>query len=116
MPHGMRYATSQAIAAGLYLPLARAAQGLERAGFPVAAFPLSAYRNASFYTMRTDALDRFGTRLEQRFTRAEITAMMEGAGLERIRFSESVPHWCAVGYKRLAGAQSRSGRWISTLP
>ena len=50
--------------------------------------------------MRTDALDRFGTRLEQRFTRAEITAMMAAAGLERITFSESVPHWSAAGFRR----------------
>ena len=62
--------------------------------------PLSAYRHLSFYTMRTDALDRFGTRLEQRFTRVEITAMMEQAGLEDIRFSEAIPYWCAVGKRK----------------
>jgi hypothetical protein len=49
--------------------------------------------------MRTDALDRFGTRLEQRFTAAEIRQMMEEAGLEKIQFSETMPFWCAVGYK-----------------
>jgi len=50
--------------------------------------------------MRTDALDRFGTRLEQRFTRAEITRMMRDAGLENIRFSDGFPYWCAVGFKK----------------
>ena len=35
--------------------------------------------------MRTDALDRFGTRLEQRFTRDEIKIMMENAG-QKINF------------------------------
>jgi hypothetical protein len=50
--------------------------------------------------MRTDALDRFGTRLEQRFTRAEIQAMMQRAGLERIQISPTEPFWCAVGYRR----------------
>ena len=35
--------------------------------------------------MRTDALDRFGTTLEQRFTASEIREMMHNAGLERIR-------------------------------
>ncbi len=44
-------------------------------------------------------IDRFGTRLEQRFTRAEITAMMEAAGLERIRFNEEEAFWTAVGWK-----------------
>jgi hypothetical protein len=50
--------------------------------------------------MRTDALDRFGTKLEQRFTAAQIRQMMERAGLERITFSNSVPFWCAVGFKK----------------
>jgi len=49
--------------------------------------------------MRTDALDRFGTRLEQRFTRKEIKNMMQNAGLENIEFSNSKPFWVAVGYK-----------------
>jgi hypothetical protein len=49
--------------------------------------------------MRTDALDRFGTRLEQRFTRDEIKQMMHNAGLEDIRFSDSKPFWVAVGFK-----------------
>jgi hypothetical protein len=49
--------------------------------------------------MRTDALDRFGTRLEQRFTRAEIEVMMRRAGLTDIRFSETEPYWVACGRK-----------------
>ena len=50
--------------------------------------------------MRTDALDRFGTRLEQRFTRPQIAAMMEAAGLGQVRFREGVPYWVACGIKR----------------
>jgi hypothetical protein len=49
--------------------------------------------------MRTDALDRFGTRLEQRFTAQEMRHMMETAGLRDIRFSREVPYWCAVGLR-----------------
>ena len=59
--------------------------------------PLSTYRYRSFYSMRTDALDRFGTRLEQRFTRVEIEQMMRAAGLTDIRFSEEEPFWVACG-------------------
>ena len=55
---------------------------------------------ASFYTMRTDALDRFGTRLEQRFTRAEIAADDGRRRPRRIRFSERAPFWCAIGHRR----------------
>jgi len=50
--------------------------------------------------MRTDALDRFGTRLEQRFTKKQIIKMMKNSGLEDISFSEENPYWVAVGFKR----------------
>ena len=66
-------------------------------GFDVANSPLSEYRWRSFYSMRNDALDRLGTRIEHRMTRAQIGLMMERAGLSEIRFSESAPFWCAVG-------------------
>ena len=65
----------------------------------VSNLPLSHYRDKSFYTMRTDALDRFGTRLEHRFTRSEIEAMMAEAGLVDIRFRENEPFWVACGIK-----------------
>jgi ubiquinone/menaquinone biosynthesis C-methylase UbiE len=100
MPHGLRYVISQIIAALIYWPLARFAGLAESFGLDVKNFPLSAYRNLGFYVMRTDALDRFGTRLEQRFSRAEIQRMMELAGLDGIVFSEKIPFWCAVGFAK----------------
>jgi hypothetical protein len=72
------------------------AKQLEMAGRNVENFPLSYYRHRSFYVMRNDALDRFGTRLEQRFTRAQIAAMLADAGFENIQFSPSTPYWTAV--------------------
>jgi hypothetical protein len=72
----------------------------ERLGVAVASIPLSYYRSHSFYTMRTDSRDRFGTPLEQRFNRNEIAAMMEAAGLGDVRFSVRAPYWCVVGIKR----------------
>lgn len=99
LPYGLRYFVSQIIAGIIYLPLARASFFLEKCGVNVDNMPLSAYRNRSFYTMRTDALDRFGTKLEQRFTKKEIKKMMETANLEKIVFSEK-NYWCAVGYRK----------------
>lgn len=99
MPMQLRFIVSQAIAITVYWPLARLARIGERLGVRTQSWPLNYYRNLSFYTMRTDALDRFGTRLEQRFTKVEITAMMNDAGLQEIRFSNSMPFWCAVGIK-----------------
>ena len=100
MPYQLRYISSQIIALLIYLPLARTAFFLEKLNFNVNNFPLTSYRNLSFYTMRTDALDRFGTRLEQRFTREEIKYMMQNAGLENIKFSNLKPFHVAVGYKK----------------
>ena len=100
LPATARLIVSQIIAIVVYWPLARFAAIVERAGFSPAAIPLESYRDRSFYVMRTDAYDRFCTRLEQRFTRRQIQQMLEVAGFERIRFSDCVPYWCAIGKKR----------------
>ncbi|MBK5225498.1 MAG: class I SAM-dependent methyltransferase [Thermoleophilia bacterium] len=97
-PRLLRYWITQLFALFIYLPLSRSALLFEKLGIDVTVFPLSAYRHSSFYTMRTDALDRFGTRLEKRFTAEQIQDMMEKAGLENIVFSEKL-FWCALGYK-----------------
>ncbi|MEO1231502.1 MAG: class I SAM-dependent methyltransferase [Myxococcota bacterium] len=97
---GPRQWTTDLIAASVYYPLARGARWAQRLGIPTQSWPLGYYSEASFYTMRTDARDRFGTQLEQRFTRLEIEKMMTEAGLAEVRFSESAPFWCAVGFRR----------------
>jgi SAM-dependent methyltransferase len=100
LPLPARYLVSQIVALLVYLPLARLSLLLQAMGLNVNSVPLSYYREKSFYVMRTDALDRFGTRLEKRFSRVEILEMLQAAGLEDISFSESTPYWCAVGYKK----------------
>jgi SAM-dependent methyltransferase len=109
LPFPLRRGVTEVIAVTVYWPLARAASLGERLGVDVDAWPLSFYRRRSLYTMRTDALDRFGTLLEQRFTAAQIRQMMEAAGLEEIRFSDSPPYWCAVG-RRKGGGRSEVAR------
>lgn len=100
LPNFLRHFVCDVIAATVYWPLARSAALLEKFGREPGALPLSYYRDKSFYTMRTDALDRFGTRLEQRFTRKEITSMLEAAGFRDVRFSDREPYWCALAYRR----------------
>lgn len=100
LPHRAKYILSQLIASTIYFPLSRMANGFERLGVSVHSWPLSAYRNKSFYSMRTDALDRFGTKLEKRFTKQQILIMMTRAGLQNIQFSPRTPFWCAVGFKK----------------
>jgi len=98
-PFPIKYVVSQMIAAVIYYPLARLARLMERFGTDVTNYPLAAYRHRSYYVMRTDSLDRFGTLVEKRFTRSEIEEMMVDAGLENIRFSDEA-FWCAVGFKK----------------
>jgi SAM-dependent methyltransferase len=84
----------------VYWPLARTARLAVALGVRTDNFPLSAYKNQSVYVMRTDALDRLGTRLEKRFTRDEVRRMMTDAGLSAIEFHEGMPHWVAVGRRQ----------------
>lgn len=94
-PFIVRRILAEVIAAFVYWPLARAAKCL-----PVPlSWPLKFYADRSFYTMRTDALDRFGTRVEHRFTKGQITAMMQNAGLVEILFSSSEPFWVVSATK-----------------
>lgn len=98
LPDKMRLAVTKVIAAVVYWPLARLSSALERAGRDVGRIPLSSYRDQPFYVMKTDSLDRFGTRLEKRYTRAEITKMLEGAGFHDVRFNDDWPFWCATAW------------------
>jgi len=100
MPLRARSAVCDLIAALVYFPLARSARLLERFGRDISHLPLAHYRDLDFYVMRTDALDRFGTRLEQRFTRRQISEMLATAGFSDVRFSDKPPFWVAVAFKK----------------
>ena len=84
----------------IYYPMSRLSYIFDKIGVDISNFPLSYYRNHSFYTMRTDARDRLGTPLEKRFTKLEIEKMMRQSGLKSIAFSDSLPYWCVVGIKK----------------
>ena len=100
MPFKIKLFVTKLIALMVYWPLARISLILENLGIDVKNIPISSYRKTSFYTMQTDALDRFGTSLEHRFTKKEILNMMEESGLTKIKFSNSIPFWVAVGLKK----------------
>jgi SAM-dependent methyltransferase len=100
LPFQLKKSVCYLIALFIYLPLSRLSKYLNKAGFNVSNIPLSTYRNQPFYTLATDALDRFGTKLEQRFTKSEIIKMMHDAGFENIEFNDPDPGWICVGYKK----------------
>jgi SAM-dependent methyltransferase len=84
-----------------YLPLIRIAKTLSLVGLGAWTkyVPLSYYVGKSMNIVRNDALDRFGTPLEQRFSKNEICQMMTNCGLVDIVFSEHEPYWHALGKK-----------------
>jgi len=99
-PSRLRFWLCDAMAVLIYWPLARGAAILERLGIASEHFPLRYYRDKSFYVMRTDALDRFGTCLEKRYSRRQIKMMLESAGFRDVKFSEAAPLWCAIGIRK----------------
>lgn len=99
LPRTLKKAVCSFIAALIYFPLSRTALFFEFLGFNVSNFLLSDYRNKPFYQMRNDALDRFGTRLEQRFSRQQIEDMLLDSGFRDVSFSEEMPFWTSISYK-----------------
>lgn len=99
LPSGVKHLVTDIIAILIYFPLSKISLVLEKCKINISGFPLSFYRNCSFYTMRTDARDRFGTPLEQRFTKNEIEELMLDAGFKNIIFNDCEPRWCVVGIK-----------------
>ena len=95
LPYGVRRFIAQIIAGVVYLPLARGAKLLGNKGKYVSNFPLHHYANMPFVMLQNDALDRFGTRLEQRFSKKEITEMVDKAGfdLTTLKLSDVEPFW-----------------------
>ena len=100
LPFPLKLFVSQVIAVLVYFPLSRIALLLEMVGFSAEHIPLAYYRDKRFYVLRTDALDRFGTKLEKRFTKDEIHQMMTQAGFVDVKFSDCRPFWVSVGIKR----------------
>lgn len=89
------------IAITIYLPFVWIGKLLIAVGQKKVAdkLPLKFYQDKSFFIIRNDALDRFGTSLEQRFTKAQVISMMQNAGLQDIKISDIEPYWHAVGKK-----------------
>ena len=99
-PSPLKKLTTFLIAIVVYFPLARISLFIERIGFNPHFVPLSDYRKKKFKFMATDSLDRFGTRLEKRFSKSDIINMLEEAGFINVRFSSSQPYWVCISYRR----------------
>jgi 2-polyprenyl-3-methyl-5-hydroxy-6-metoxy-1,4-benzoquinol methylase len=87
------------IAFSIYVPFKLLNATLKKMRISTKNIPLTYYSDKSILTLRTDARDRFGTPLEQRFSRIQIEKMLQDAGLNEIEFSNQAPFWCVIGRK-----------------
>lgn len=101
LPSGPKKFVCDVLAFTIYLPFVFLVRLLRLAGLRKLSnkVPLSWYGDKTLRVIRNDSLDRFGTPLERRFTKAEIREMMERCGLQNIVFSNKEPYWHALGQK-----------------
>jgi SAM-dependent methyltransferase len=95
LPQKIKLFVTSAIAVLVYWPLARFSKVMNRFGVKTSNIPLHHYADMPFLMLANDALDRFGTSLEQRFSKAEITEMLRLANFDTstLMFSEEEPFW-----------------------
>ena len=95
LPQQIKRIICSSIAAIIYWPLARFSKLLNKIGMNTSNIPLHHYANMPFVMLANDALDRFGTSLEQRFSKSEITEKLALAGFDisTLHFSEIEPFW-----------------------
>ena len=100
LPFKIKYYVCNLIAVFIYYPLALLAKSMKFLRFRHELIPLGQYHDKSFYVMRTDALDRFGTKFEKRFSKKQIKSILEKNGFKNIKFSPNEPYWHAIAIKK----------------
>lgn len=103
LPSAIKIAVCNILAVLFYLPFVAVAKLLLFAGASekiVSKIPLSWYADKSFHIIRNDSLDRFGTPLEQRFSKQQITDMLVYAGCANIVFADNPPYWRVIAQKK----------------
>ena len=102
LPQPLKALVSRIIATVVYWPLARLSKLLSKIGISISNIPLHHYAEMPFVMLANDALDRFGTSLEQRFNKNEIVEMLEKADfdLSTLIFSKEEPFWTFAVQKK----------------
>lgn len=95
LPQKIKHIATLVIAGVVYWPLARFSKVLNKFGINTSNIPLHHYADMPFVMLANDALDRFGTTLEQRFSKVEITEMLRVADFDisTLKFSDKEPYW-----------------------
>jgi len=99
LPSNPKKIICDVIAIAIYMPFILIGNFISKIGLKKIAdkLPLKFYQDKSFFIIRNDALDRFGTSLEQRFTKNQVIEMMQNSGLQEIKVSNGEPYWHAIG-------------------
>lgn len=103
LPCKLKIAVCNMLAILFYLPFVALTKLLLLAGVSekkVSKVPLSWYADKSFHIIRNDSLDRFGTPLEQRFSKQQIVDMLEYADCTNIVFADNAPFWRVIAQKK----------------
>ena len=102
LPSTVKKIVTDLLAVIIYMPFVLTVRFLRFVGLKKLAnwIPLSSYHNKSFFVIRNDSLDRFGTKLEHRFSKQEVEEMMKNCGLTNIVISPNTPYYHAVGKKK----------------
>ena len=102
LPSPVKGVICDILAVVVYMPFILWVRVLMFFGFKEKAkkMPLSSYHNKSFFIIRNDSLDKFGTTLEQRFSKKEVEDLMVSCGLENIVISEGTPFYHTIGRKK----------------
>lgn len=100
LPRALKFFVCEGIAIFVYLPFLLLTRLVRLFGGNAwRKVPLAYYVDKPWKVIRNDALDRFGTPLEKRFSKEEIASMLREAGMQDIRFSEEEPYWHVVARK-----------------
>lgn len=102
MPFVLKKSTCEIIALFVYYPLSKFAKFLNYLGLKKISklIPLEYYKDKSFMIMRNDSLDRFGTPLEQRFSKNFINDMLLRNNFTDINFSKFQPFYHVIATKK----------------
>lgn len=99
LPFPVRKMVCLTIAFIVYWPVSRLYKVIRLSGRNPKNFPLSYYSNKKLSVLKTDALDRFGTRLENRFTQREIREFLTENNFTDIQFKDGEPFWTVIARK-----------------
>jgi ubiquinone/menaquinone biosynthesis C-methylase UbiE len=101
LPYKIKSFVCDILAVVIYMPIILLGRLLILTGLKniAAKMPLNFYHNKTFFMVRNDSLDKFGTSLENRFSKEEVSQLMENCGLTDIVISNGIPYYHAVGKK-----------------